>query len=65
MACVSSYVLCVQVPMILNEAASFEEYLRAEFDPDEVTETYIDPLSLRGAPKVASGHSDEVSLVHD
>lgn len=51
--------------MILNEAASFEEYLRAEFDPDEVTETYIDPLSLRGAPKVASGHSDEVSLVHD
>ena len=31
--------------------ATFEEYLGMAFDEDGVAETYIDPLSLKGAPK--------------
>jgi hypothetical protein len=46
--------------MTVLDDATFEDYLGMKFEEDRVTETYIDPLSLKGAPKVASGHSEEV-----
>jgi len=44
----------VQAPSDLAEDATFEDYLTAEFPEDDVKETFIDPLSLKGAPKAIS-----------
>ena len=51
----------VQTPCDLPEEARFEEYLATEFPEDDVRETFIDPLSLKGAPKAMSrDYPDEV-----
>lgn len=34
----------------MREDASFMDYLAMEVEEDTVTETFIDPVSLRGAP---------------
>ena len=55
--------LTVQAPCDLPEDASFEEYLATDFPEDDVRETFIDPLSLKGAPKAMSrDYPDEVRL---
>ena len=51
----------MQAPSDLPEDASFEEYLATDFPEDDVRETFIDPLSLKGAPKAMSrDYPDEV-----
>ncbi len=51
----------VQAACDLPEDASFEDYLAMEFPEDDVRETFIDPLSLKGAPKaMAKDYPDEV-----
>lgn len=41
----------MQAQFDLDNVATFEDYLTAVFPEDDVREMYIDPLSLRGAPK--------------
>ena len=51
--------LPVQAPFQLPAEATFEDYLAATWEEDEVSEAYLDPLSMKGAPKPmkkASGH---------
>ena len=51
----------MQAACDLPEDASFEDYLTMEFPEDDVKETFIDPLSLKGAPKAMSkDYPDEV-----
>ena len=53
----------VQAPSELKEGATFEEYLSMVFPEDDVKEQYIDPLSLKGAPRAMSRTStDDVSV---
>ncbi len=40
-----------QAPFKLPPEATFEDYLAAHWPEDDVTEAYLDPLSLKGAPK--------------
>ncbi len=55
--------LSVQAPSELKEGATFEEYLSTVFPEDDVKEQYIDPLSLKGAPRAMSRTStDDVSV---
>ena len=52
----------MQAPSELKEGATFEEYLSTVFPEDDVKEQYIDPLSLKGAPRAMSRSStDDVS----
>ena len=53
----------MQAPSELKEDATFEEYLGTVFPEDDVKEQYIDPLSLKGAPRAMSRTStDDVSF---
>ena len=53
----------MQAPSEVKEGATFEEYLSTVFPEDDVKEQYIDPLSLKGAPRAMSRTStDDVSF---
>ena len=49
-----------QAAVELPPEATFEEYLAMSFEEDEVSETYIDPLSLKGAPKAVNSPCEVV-----
>ena len=50
-----------QAPFELPAEASFEDYLGTRWKEDEVSEAYLDPLSLKGAPKpMRRASADEV-----
>lgn len=55
--------LRVQAPADMPEDASFEEYLARPPPEDTVTETFLDPLSLGGAPgKLPAVHAEARAL---
>ena len=49
-----------QAPLDLAPDASFEDYLALTPEEDEVTEHYLDPLSMKGAPKAVPSNGHEV-----